>query len=152
MKTLARPGDKAELLQRLEALRPEAQARWGRMSAHQVVCHMSDSFRMALREKSVSPKSGFPERTILKWIALYAPLPWPRGIQTRPEIDQQLGGTRPVEFATDVEQLRTLLESMTARAVDLDGHVHPIFGRMTDAAWLRWGYLHTSHHLRQFGC
>ena len=28
---------------------------------------------------------------------------------------------------------------------------HPIFGRMSEAEWLRWGYLHTDHHLRQFG-
>ena len=28
---------------------------------------------------------------------------------------------------------------------------HPVFGPMTRGAWLRWGYLHTDHHLRQFG-
>jgi len=26
-----------------------------------------------------------------------------------------------------------------------------MFGRLSDAAWLRWGYLHMDHHLRQFG-
>jgi hypothetical protein len=151
MKTLARPRDKAELLRRLATLRPEVVPRWGKMSAHQVVCHMSDCFRMALREKPVSPQSGFLERTIFKWIALYLPLPWPRGIRTRPEIDQHAGGTPPVEFAADVARLHGLMDLMTARAGDLDGPFHPVFGRMTQAAWLRWGYLHTSHHLRQFG-
>jgi hypothetical protein len=29
--------------------------------------------------------------------------------------------------------------------------VHPIFGAMSERAWLRWGYLHMDHHLRQFG-
>jgi hypothetical protein len=28
---------------------------------------------------------------------------------------------------------------------------HPVFGAMSDSAWRRWGYLHTDHHLRQFG-
>jgi Protein of unknown function (DUF1569) len=28
---------------------------------------------------------------------------------------------------------------------------HPIFGRMTEEEWMRWGYLHVDHHLRQFG-
>lgn len=28
---------------------------------------------------------------------------------------------------------------------------HPIFGEMTEAEWMRWGYLHCNHHLRQFG-
>jgi hypothetical protein len=29
------------------------------------------------------------------------------------------------------------------------GRARPIFGRMSDAEWLRWGYLHTDHHRRQ---
>lgn len=28
---------------------------------------------------------------------------------------------------------------------------HPMFGPMSFADWMRWGYLHTDHHLRQFG-
>jgi Protein of unknown function (DUF1569) len=28
---------------------------------------------------------------------------------------------------------------------------HPIFGPMTAKDWMRWGYLHADHHLRQFG-
>jgi hypothetical protein len=28
--------------------------------------------------------------------------------------------------------------------------VHPMFGSMKRADWLRWGYLHADHHLRQF--
>lgn len=29
--------------------------------------------------------------------------------------------------------------------------VHPGFGRMSQSDWLRWGYRHVDHHLRQFG-
>jgi uncharacterized protein DUF1569 len=151
MKTLAHPPDTAELHDRLQTLRSEAVPRWGKMSSHQMVCHLGDCFRMALREKPVSPNTGLLQRTVLKWIALYTPLPWPRGIQTRPEIDQLLGGTRPGEFAADLAQVRGLLDAMTERRSDLDGHPHPTFGLMTEADWLRWGYLHVDHHLRQFG-
>ena len=28
---------------------------------------------------------------------------------------------------------------------------HGMFGPMTHWDWMRWGYLHTDHHLRQFG-
>jgi hypothetical protein len=151
MKTLARQRDKAEILQRLRAVRPESVRRWGRMSAHQMVCHLSDSFRMVTGQKPVSDATSLLERTIVKWIALYLPLPWPAGILTRPEIDQELGGTRPVDFATDVAQLEVLMELMTAQTGSFDWHMHPIFGRMSEAAWLRWAYLHMDHHLRQFG-
>jgi hypothetical protein len=37
------------------------------------------------------------------------------------------------------------------RALRPDRPAHPIFGPMSEAAWLRWGYLHADHHLRQFG-
>jgi hypothetical protein len=28
---------------------------------------------------------------------------------------------------------------------------HAFFGPMSYSEWMRWGYLHTDHHLRQFG-
>jgi uncharacterized protein DUF1569 len=151
MRTLARPRDKAEILQRLRTVRPESVRRWGRMSAHQMVCHLSDSFRAVTGQKPVSHATGLLPRTIVKWTALYLPLRWPAGIATRPEIDQEVGGTRPVDFAADVAQLEALLELVTTQTRSVNWQSHPIFGRLSEAAWLRWAYLHIDHHLRQFG-
>jgi hypothetical protein len=152
MKTLAREQDKAEILRRLSSVRPDSVRRWGRMSAHQMVCHLGDCFRMATGEKPVSPATGVLQRTIVKWIALYLPLRWPAGtLKTRPEVDQEMSGTRPGDFAADVAELEALVELLAARTASFDRHPHPIFGRMSEAAWLRWGYLHMDHHLRQFG-
>ena len=152
MRTLARPRDKDEIRRRLRHVRPESAGRWGRMSAHQMVCHLSDSFRMAMGRKPVSPAASLLQRTIVKWTALYLPLRWPGGIPTRPEIDQCAGGgTRPTEFTADVAELEALLELFTAPARSFDWEPHPTFGPLSDATWLRWGYLHMDHHLRQFG-
>jgi len=151
MKTLARPRDMAEILRRLGTVSPQSTRRWGRMSAHQMVCHLSDSLRMGTGSKPVSDASSLLQRTVVKWVALYLPLRWPAGILTRPEIDQEQGGTRPAEFAADLEELAGLMELVTAPTRSFEWPLHPIFGRMSDAAWLRWGYVHTDHHLRQFG-
>jgi uncharacterized protein DUF1569 len=152
MKTLARPRDRAEILRRLKALRLDSRRRWGRMTAPQMVCHLSDSFRVVVGRMPVSHATGLLQRTLVKWIALYVPLPWPGGrIVTRPEIDQELGGTKPGDFAADVAELESLVELITAPARTFLWDAHPIFGRMSDADWLRWGYLHMDHHLRQFG-
>jgi hypothetical protein len=151
MKTLARPRDKDEILHRLGALRPDSVRRWGRMSASQVVCHLTDAFLMATGHKHVSHATSLLGRTIVKWTALYVPVSWPAGIHTRPEIDQQVGGTRPADFAADVAELRAVVERITAETRAFDWRPHPIFGRMSEAEWLRWGYLHMDHHLRQFG-
>jgi len=151
MKTLAQDRYKAEIVRRLRTVRPENVRRWGRMSAHQMLCHLNDSFRVMIGEKPVSDATGPLQRTMMKWIALYLPLPWPAGIRTRPEIDQYCAGTRPVDFAADVAELESLVDLITTGEKSFDGNVHPIFGRMSQAAWLRWAYLHMDHHLRQFG-
>lgn len=106
---------------------------------------------MALGEKPVSDASGRIHRTLVKWIALYLPLRWRPGIPTRPEIDQRVSGTTPVDFAADVADLEALLELVATREKGFEWPLHPIFGRMSHADWLRWAYLHTDHHLRQFG-
>jgi hypothetical protein len=151
MKTLARPRDQAEIRRRLRDVRPESVGRWGRMSAHQMVCHLSDSFRLAIGQKPVSPATSLLQRTIVKWIALYLPVAWPPGIPTRPEIDQCVGGTRPADFEADVAELEALMELFTAPTKSFEWQLHPVFGRLSEAAWLRWAYVHMDHHLRQFG-
>jgi Protein of unknown function (DUF1569) len=148
---MARAQDKAEILRRLRTIRPDCARRWGKMSAHQMVCHLSDAFRMVTQQKAASPATGLVQSTMVKWIALYTPLPWPQGVQTRPEMDQQVGGTRPRDFAADVAELEALLEAITTPASDYRWPAHPIFGKMSEAAWMRWAYLHVDHHLRQFG-
>jgi hypothetical protein len=151
VKTLASPEYKAEILRRLETVRPDAPRRWGRMSAHQMVCHLHDSFLAVTGRRSASPATGLFQRTVLKWLALYAPLRWPPGVRTRPEIDQEIGGTPPGDFARDVADLELMVGLITSEPACFDGQVHPIFGRMTHGDWMRWAYLHMDHHLRQFG-
>jgi hypothetical protein len=152
MKTLARHRDRDEILSRLRGVRPDSVRRWGTMTAHQMICHVGDAYRMGAGEIRVSDATGLAQKTLIKWIALYAPLRWPPGILTRPEVDQVLGGgTCPTDFAADLARAMALVEAFAARAGTPHWPAHPIFGRMSEAAWMRWGYLHTDHHLRQFG-
>ena len=60
VKTLVNNRNRDEVLHRLSKVRPNSQRRWGSMSAHQMICHLSDSFRAALGEKHVS-SSSIPE-------------------------------------------------------------------------------------------
>ncbi len=151
MKTLAREHEKAEILRRLRSLRPDAPRRWGRMSPHQMICHLSDSLRVMTGERIAKPTSGalsVLHRTVVKWIALWVPVRWPPGVPTMAEADQERGGTKPVAFADDLAQLERLVDLVTSERSDKA--VHPLFGRMSRAGWLRWAYLHMDHHLRQF--
>ena len=151
MKSMARASDKAEIVRRLKAVRAGCPRRWGRMSAHQMVCHLSDAFRHVTQQKQASAATSVLQATLIKWLALYAPLRWPRDVPTRPEMDQEFGGTTPGDFAADLAELESLLEIVTTQNKDYEWPSHPIFGRMSEAAWMRWAYLHMDHHLRQFG-
>ena len=152
MRTLAREHDAADILRRLRALRHDSQRRWGRMSAHQMVCHLSDGYRLLTGERTTKLARTPLPRVMMRCIALYIPVRWPTGIPTTPDLDQDVGGTKPAAFDADVAELdRLLREVATDRRGRLGGHLHPLFGRMSESAWLRWAYLHADHHLRQFG-
>jgi len=152
VKTLAHAGEKAEILRRLETVRPESARRWGRMTAPQMVCHLADAFLGVIGERPVTQDQSLFRRTVMKWFALYTPLPWPRDIPTSPEFDQAAGrGTTPADFAADVARLRSIVERVTSGSVPVPWTAHPYFGRLTAREWLRWSYLHMDHHLRQFG-
>ncbi len=152
MKNFLNPNDKAEILERLRNVQPDSQRRWGKMTPHQMLCHLCDSFRVAMGEKSVKPAENLFTRTLMKWVALHTPLPWPHGIPTRPEINQQGGGgTPPAGFERDRQELEKLIERYARERRDFEFGAHPYFGRLSDYEWMRFGYLHCDHHLRQFG-
>ncbi len=151
MKTLADQQAKAELLQRIASIGLASQRRWGTMTVGQMICHLSDAFRVALGEKPANPVKNRYNAPHMKWLALWLPLPWPHGVTTVPECDAKAGGTRPGEFERDKGELQALLEHFAAQPSVVAQHAHPFFGPMTEKEWMRWGYLHADHHLRQFG-
>lgn len=149
MKTLLNDRDRNEVLDRLSRVRSDSQRCWGSMSAHQMICHLSDSFRASLGEKHLSQSSTLFKRTIYKWAALWLPLHWPHGIKTRPEMDQQQGGTRPTEFTGDIQRLRTLFDQFCRWEGEFAPHA--MLGPLSRTERMRHAYLHMDHHLRQFG-
>jgi len=151
MKSLNNDNDKNELMIRLANLDQETNRLWGKMTSHQMICHLTDSFKCVIGEKAVSNVDTVASRTLVKWIALRTPIKWPQGTPTRPEVSQEIGGTKPVEFRSDVQQLKEMIERFARKKVDFDSAFHPFFGKMSQSDWLRWGYRHVDHHLRQFG-
>ena len=150
MRTLQSATDREAIVRRVSSLAPDDKRLWGKMSVDQMICHLNDSYESALGERATSPATGFMQRTIIKMIALKAPFQWPKGVPTRPEIEQGVGGTPPVEFEKDRAKLLGLVDRFCRDAGGASVQ-HPFFGPMTRADWMRWGYLHADHHLRQFG-
>ena len=152
MQTLANAADRESVLRRIGTLQPTSQRKWGRMSVHQMICHLNDSFLVGLGEREARFIANPLTRTLVKWVALHAPFNWPKGTPTMPEIDQSVGGTPPVEFERDRAELLNLVGRFcdSCRA-SRRLYMHPFFGELRQDEWLRWGFLHADHHLRQFG-
>jgi hypothetical protein len=149
-KTLSSAFDLAAIRSRIALVSPTDSRLWGSMSAHQMLCHLTDAFACPLGERVAPPVKGPPiPIPVYRWLALYFPRQWPQGVPTPPVMDQQIGGTPPGDFAVDRSILLLKLEQF-ARATG-PWSPHPMFRAMTTAEWMRWGYLHTDHHLRQFG-
>ena len=136
---------------RLATLRADSPRQWGRMNAHQALCHLSDSFLGVTGRKQAADRSNPFSRSVMKAVALYVPAKWPKGVPTMPEVDQEIGGTRPVDFEQDRKKLVALIEEFARPEQRWETYRHPAFGCMRADQWQRWGWLHVDHHLRQFG-
>jgi hypothetical protein len=158
MKSLTHTADRAAILLRLRRLNPETARRWGRMTAPQMVCHLTDSFlgvmgeresRSAMAAATATMTRASWRQRAMKLVALQLPLPWPHGVKTKAEVDQEKGGTPPGDFGADL----AALEVVCARFANdrRERSPHFLFGPLTSDEWNRWGYRHMDHHLRQFG-
>src|SRR4051812_10370641 len=85
-----------DLIRRLGMLQPASSRRWGKMTPHGMLCHLADSFLTVLGERPAASKENWLSRTAMKWVAIHTSLPWPHGVPTMPEADQDIGGTKPV--------------------------------------------------------
>jgi hypothetical protein len=151
MKTLSDPQSRQEIHTRLAAVLPDTPRRWGKMNAAQMICHVSDAFLGVMGDKPVAPASGLNLWPMMTWFVLYAPFKWPHGVPTRPEMDQLIAGTRPCQFDADMRTLLAAFDKFTAQPRAFQFRPHPMFKELSEKDWMRWGYLHCDHHLRQFG-
>lgn len=131
----------------MERLTPQSARQWGRMTPHQMVCHLSDAFRMASGERASKAADNFFMRQVIRRVALHTSMTWPKGVKTMAEADQEGIGTRPVEWDGDLAILFGMIDGFQA----VEGRPHPLFGPLTAAEWNVWAFRHADHHLRQFG-
>lgn len=147
MRTMFEAGCRRELLDRLRRVRPDAPARWGRMTAPPMIAHLGDQMRHTLGDSTPAPRRGPRRGAPVRHAAIYW-LPWPRGrIEGPPEAFL----TRPTTWDAALAALETLVERFAARGPGGPWPDHALFGRMTGRDWGAFCYEHFDHHLRQFG-
>lgn len=146
MKTIWNEQDRRDLCRRVALVKPGAAPHWGRMSAPQMVAHLTDSLRVAFGELTPVPRKLPIRYPPLKQLIIYA-LPFPKNAPTAPEVISR----RPADLPPEVLALTTLVERFAREPQDRAWPDHPAFGPMSARAWGVLMYRHTDHHLRQFG-
>jgi hypothetical protein len=134
MRTLARPRTLDKIIARIETLKQEDRARWGRMNVSQMVCHLCDSAKVPFEEKVVPSAELGALSVVLKWAGLEVPIRWHKELATPTEIDQLCGGAPSENF----ERHRSALIVLTCRLLDVPlqglGPAPPTIWLLTAAA------------------
>ncbi len=137
---------KADLRQRLEALRPDSQRRWGKMSVGQMLWHVSETMESALGHVALGPQKVPLPRPILKFIVIN--LPWPKGA---PTLKPWMPRDDRYDFAAERSRCLKLLDEMCAKSIDSSWPDSPSLGKMSGRDVSRLMAKHLNHHLTQFG-
>ena len=148
MRTLSNSTDLAQIAARLRALRPTDRAQWGHMYSSEMVCHIRGAFRMAMGELAPGEVRTLLPYGLMKLLALRMPWSWPKNYGTVPALKRGTAAMLVHNFDAALTSALAELNRFCDRAQYRGDH--PYLGSMSTAEWMRWGYLHADHHLRQF--
>jgi hypothetical protein len=147
MKNLFDPEAYNEITARLNMLAPQAERKWGKMDAAQMLAHCSEPFKISMSDKKIPrPFVSY----LFGWVArrmVLADKPYKPGLPTGKELiikDER-------DFETEKKKLGSLIQEFYSKPEKVGQHPHPFFGKFTKEEWGKSMYKHVDHHLLQFG-
>ena len=148
MKTIFEKDGFSEVLERLDRLSPQSQAKWGSMNVAQMLAHCN-AFQDIPMQKTQSERD-FIGRFVGPFIRpmMYIDKPLPHDLSTIASIKMTDEKNFDVEKITLKSKLQEFYE---AGPNSCDGVIHPFFGKLTGEQWGKGVYKHLDHHFQQFG-
>jgi hypothetical protein len=149
MKNVFNQTDAAELINRINQLRPDTERRWGKMTVAQMLAHCNVSYEMVY--ENIHPRPGAFMKFILKNLVkqkVVGEKPFPKSSRTAPQFI--------IKDEKNFEQERDRLVNYITRTQQLgeahfDGKESHSFGPLSKGEWNNMFYKHLDHHLTQFG-
>jgi hypothetical protein len=138
-----------EMISRINKLEADTPAKWGKMTAPQMLAHCNVTYEMVYEDKH--PKPNFIMRFILKSFVknmVVSEKPYKRNLQTAPAFlitdsrDFDVEQKRLIEYLNKTRQLG---------AESFDNKASHSFGKLSIEEWNNMFYKHLDHHLTQFG-
>jgi hypothetical protein len=146
MKSMWNDADLQNIRQRVTRLKPDATAGWGKFTAPQMLCHVTDGLKMNMGEIAV-PSRKLPIRYFpLKQLIIYV-LPFPKGAPTANELLER----RATAWGDEIIEFQRTLDRFAASRERQTWPDHPAFGAMSTRTLGVLVYRHLDHHFRQFG-
>ncbi|WP_273566308.1 DUF1569 domain-containing protein [Maribacter halichondriae] len=148
-KNLFDQNESQETIERINALTPETQPQWGKMSVDQMLAHCNVAYELVYTDKH--PKPGGFQKFMIKLFAknmVVGPKPYKRNTRTAPmfliddERDFEIEKNRLIEHLQKTQQLG---------AEHFDGKESHAFGALSTKEWNTLFSKHLDHHLQQFG-
>ncbi|MDF2156570.1 hypothetical protein [Algoriphagus sp. CAU 1675] len=149
MKDIYDPKVTDELIERINQLKPDTPALWGKMSVDQMLAHCSVAYEMAFT--NIHPKPNPLMRFLLKAFVkkgVVNEVPYKKNLRTAPVFiisDHK-------NFEEEKARLIKYLDHTVVLGRDhFEGKESLSFGKMTSLEWNNLFYKHLDHHLNQFG-
>jgi hypothetical protein len=147
VKTLWQEATRRELIARARKLTPTSRPLWGKLTVERMLAHMVDAFGMGMGEIAVRPRRipllGHWPFNIL-FIRLVG---MPRNAPSAHEIFDR----PPSSIDAELRALEDAMNRFAAQRDRTEWPSHPAFGKLSRSSWGILGWVHTDHHLRQFG-
>ena len=134
------------IFQRLDKLRSDSSPLFGKMNAHQMICHCTDQMRLVLGTFRAEEYGRLKAEEVISLSKAGKTVPAAKGLG-----QVEGGGTKPTIFENDIAILKQHVLDFSKLDEDFEFGIHPYFGNMNKEKWIRLTLYHLNHHFSQFG-
>ncbi|MEO5997361.1 MAG: DUF1569 domain-containing protein [Chitinophagaceae bacterium] len=136
-------------IQRINKLKPDTLANWGKMTVDQMLAHCNVSYEMVYESKH--PEPNFFMKFILKAFVkkiVTSETPYVRNFRTAPAF--LIKGRKDFE-AEKSRLINFIIQTQQLGQDNFDNKPSLSLGRLNKTEWNNMFYKHLDHHLQQFG-
>ena len=133
------------VIQRINNLKPDSPALWGKMSVDKMLAHCNFTYEMAFEDIHTKP-TGF-KKTMLKLFVkpiVVGKKPYKKNSRTAPEF--LITNAKNFELEK-VRLINYILKTITLGEDYFDNRESHSFGKLTKTEWNTMFYKHLDHHL-----
>ncbi len=136
------------MIARIDRLRPDTRAQWGKMDVAQMLAHCQVPLRVATGEKKLGHSIIGKLFGKMAKKKLMQPGDFKKSMPTHPDFRMN----DPREFEREKKELLRLVRAFASGGPSvLTSDPHPFFGPMTQDEWETLQWKHLDHHMKQFG-